>query len=949
VNSSPNRTDLERFLAATESGRSGFSLDDVLVELESLVHRDAEKVVKAAPQIASHARSIKQGGQAARALRSSATATAYLGRHQEALRLSRDARQLALDFDEPVEAARALVAGMQPLCETGRVEEAIADGEKARDELESTDQDQLAARVDLNLGNVHKMRGDADRALFHLDRVIEVLPREDPIHPHALNAVGECRYILDDHDGADTAFRDALELLGEDAGFAGGLILGNRADVASREGRLQEAIDLFAEARKCLEEQGATTHAARLVVESAEVLEVAGLRDESMAELEKGLESITDSGMPFENARARYALGRLLVHAGRYNQAIERFDQARDLFSTIDNQRYVKRTTLAAVEACIAGRRHDDAGRRLESVRDRIDGPFEVSLFAHHDGLFHEAEGRLDLALSCAENACLAASELGIRPLSVDLAARRCQLLVRTGAFEDALRIGREATEEIERIRSTFHGERLRAAFLASRLSAHEAYVGALLACGGEDNLQVAFETVEKARNRGLTERINRQLQGSTDKTSDDPTTLRLKKRLNALYAALVRDGFEDQRRMRAGNRQREIDALELQLDRHLLDVDQNTLQIDHPITYGDITDALDKRTALIEFFVIDDDLIVFVVFDGHLEVRVKPGVMMKVDELISEFHFQCRRRLRGNPGPQLEERMDQSCIKILQELHSILLGNDMPTLTDARRLLVIPFGSLVSVPFHALHDGENYLIDSVTVATAPSAASAISLSRVQPSGSGALIASIADEMAPTIRNEGEAIAAQYADVELVVRLDGEQATAEQLKKALTRVRIAHIACHGRFLSGSPRSSGLRMSDRWLTVRDIHDLPSTPSIVVLSGCETGLNPCEGADELHGLTRGFTANGTTAVVASLWSVQDEASTRLMTRMHRRLAATRGTPHGVAEALRQAQLELREELPHPAFWAAFICSESTIEDTNQEDRNDRRSGGEVTCTN
>lgn len=949
MNRRSDQTELKRFLDADRADRSDIDLPAVLAELEALVHREAEQVISAAPLVAEHARSLQQGGLAASALRFSVTANAYLGRHQAAHELSREARELAGASDDQVEAARALVAGMQSLCETGQVEKAINDGEQARDELVTAGAELLAARVDLNLGNVHKMRGDADRALFHLDRVIEVLPREDPIHPHALNAVGECRYILDDHDGADQAFRDALELLGDDGGFAAGLILGNRADVASREGRLQDAIDLFAEARGCLEQQGATTHAARLVVESAEVLEIAGLRDESMAELEKGLEGLIDSNMPFEEARARYALGRLLVHAGRFHQAIENFNQAEELFSTIDNQRYAKRTNLATVEACIASERFDEAQLRLDSVRDHLDGPFEAALLAHHEGLLHEAEGRLEPALACTKTACDAASELGIRPLSVDLEARRCQMLVRTGALDDALQSGRKATEEIENIRSTFNGERLRAAFLASRLSAHEAYVSALLASGGEDNLQIAFETVEKARNRGLTERINRQLEGSTDQSKDDPITLKLKRRLNALYAALAQDGFEDQRRMRAGSRQREIDALEFQLDRHLLEVRPDTRQIDQTISYEEITGSLGDRTALVEFFVIDEDLVTFVVFDGRLSVSVKPGVMTQVDEMISEFHFQCRRRLRGSTGPLLEERMHQACISILQALHEMLLGGNASALSEASRLLVVPFGSLVSVPFHALHDGENHLIDSITVATAPSAASAISLSRVESSGDGALIASIADELAPTIRIEGDTIAAQYEKDEEVVRLDGEDATAEELKKALTRVRIAHIACHGRFLSDSPRSSGLRMSDRWLTVRDIHDLESTPSIVVLSGCETGLNPCEGADELHGLTRGFTANGTTAVVASLWSVQDEASTRLMTRMHRRLAATRGTPNGVAEALREAQLELREELPHPAFWAAFFCSESTIEDTKKEERNDRRSEGEVTCTN
>ena len=67
-------------------------------------------------------------------------------------------------------------------------------------------------------------------------------------------------------------------------------------------------------------------------------------------------------------------------------------------------------------------------------------------------------------------------------------------------------------------------------------------------------------------------------------------------------------------------------------------------------------------------------------------------------------------------------------------------------------------------------------------------------------------------------------------------------------------------------------------------------------------------------------------GDVAEVASLWSVHDTASTRLMTNMHKQLAASvHQAPLQVAEALRSAQISLREERPHPAFWAPFFCAE------------------------
>ena len=236
---------------------------------------------------------------------------------------------------------------------------------------------------------------------------------------------------------------------------------------------------------------------------------------------------------------------------------------------------------------------------------------------------------------------------------------------------------------------------------------------------------------------------------------------------------------------------------------------------------------------------------------------------------------------------------------------------------------MVVPHGALVSMPFHALLDEDTFLMDRTCIATAPSAAVAVRLGKSTDRGQGTLVATVSDALAPAIQEEGLAVADLHHDV---IRIHDDEVTAERLLEELARARIAHVACHGRFLAGSPRSSGLRLADRWLTVRDIHELDSAPEIVILSGCETGLHPGDGANELLGLTRGFAAGGSRAVVASLWSVHDTASTRLMTNMHHQLAESIGeAPLQVAQALRSAQISLREERPHPAFWAPFFCAE------------------------
>ena len=74
------------------------------------------------------------------------------------------------------------------------------------------------------------------------------------------------------------------------------------------------------------------------------------------------------------------------------------------------------------------------------------------------------------------------------------------------------------------------------------------------------------------------------------------------------------------------------------------------------------------------------------------------------------------------------------------------------------------------------------------------------------------------------------------------------------------------------------------------------------------------------DEVVGLTRAFFFAGTPTVIASLWNVDDEATAILMKSFYLHLQEGMGK----AEALRQAQVEVREEHPSPFYWAAFVLS-------------------------
>jgi CHAT domain-containing protein len=146
----------------------------------------------------------------------------------------------------------------------------------------------------------------------------------------------------------------------------------------------------------------------------------------------------------------------------------------------------------------------------------------------------------------------------------------------------------------------------------------------------------------------------------------------------------------------------------------------------------------------------------------------------------------------------------------------------------------------------------------------------------------------------------------------------------------LAPYRIVHFATHGLIDARTPELSGLALSgvgkdgsprDGFLSLADLYNLQLGSDLVVLSGCETALGREIRGEGLVGLTQGFFYAGAARVVASLWRVQDRATSELMGRFYQAMLKEGKLP---AAALREAQLAVRHERRwrDPYYWAAFV---------------------------
>jgi CHAT domain-containing protein len=142
--------------------------------------------------------------------------------------------------------------------------------------------------------------------------------------------------------------------------------------------------------------------------------------------------------------------------------------------------------------------------------------------------------------------------------------------------------------------------------------------------------------------------------------------------------------------------------------------------------------------------------------------------------------------------------------------------------------------------------------------------------------------------------------------------------------------RIVHFAAHGFVNTDHPELSGIILSqiDRsgkgingFVPVRDIYNLNLSADLVVLSACDTALGKDIKGEGLVGLTHGFLASGSKSVVASLWKVDDRATSVLMANFYKSMLQDGLTP---AAALRSAKEQVRRQKgwQAPYYWAGFV---------------------------
>ncbi|MBX9254878.1 CHAT domain-containing protein [Desmonostoc muscorum CCALA 125] len=274
-----------------------------------------------------------------------------------------------------------------------------------------------------------------------------------------------------------------------------------------------------------------------------------------------------------------------------------------------------------------------------------------------------------------------------------------------------------------------------------------------------------------------------------------------------------------------------------------------------------------------------------------------------------------------------------------LQRLHDFLIKPiaDILPSNPNDRVIFIPQGELFLVPFPALqYDQDKYLIEKHTILTAPSIQvldfTSKQKRRVETLNAKYLI--VGNPTMPKVELEpgkppeqlkdlpwAEKEAKDIASILKTQVLTGKEASKTAILQKISQPGIIHFATHGLLDDNRGLGSAIALApssqdNGLLTAEEILNLKLNADLVVLSACDTGRGRITG-DGVIGLSRSLISAGVPSVIVSLWAVDDNSTSFLMTEFYNNLQQKLDK----ATALRKAMLTTMQKYPEPLNWAAF----------------------------
>ncbi len=268
--------------------------------------------------------------------------------------------------------------------------------------------------------------------------------------------------------------------------------------------------------------------------------------------------------------------------------------------------------------------------------------------------------------------------------------------------------------------------------------------------------------------------------------------------------------------------------------------------------------------------------------------------------------------------------------------LYDTLLAPVQALIPQGSKLAIAPDGALYNLNFAAIpvpSPKPHYWIEDVIISVVPSLSTLVghrTLARPPHSPSLLLIGdpvSADPSRFPRLANakaEIEKIQMQFPSARKMV-LTGKSAGPKAYAAARPeRFSLIHFAAHATANLEDPLDSAIILSPQdenfKLYARDVTRLPIRADLVSISACHSAGARSYAGEGLVGFAWAFLRAGARNVIAGLWEVDDQSTAQIMTHLYA------GIHRGLSSsgALRAAQLELlgsKSAFHKPYYWAPF----------------------------
>lgn len=476
-----------------------------------------------------------------------------------------------------------------------------------------------------------------------------------------------------------------------------------------------------------------------------------------------------------------------------------------------------------------------------------------------------------------------------------------------------------------------------------------------------------AYHISENSRSNALKKNIQTELALSVNSISpelaNEEAQLRislveLEKKLKALGAK--EDSISNQKKHKYNQEINNAEVLLAALQRKLQDDSPEYYQAKYnisAISYEELAPYLkQKNTALLQYQWTQTGLYLFVLtaegINGY-HIENTSDITHHLENLQKKISSPIEVEEEGDKYHNFLEMCEHS-----HELFQLLFPFDLSTQT--KRLVIVPSGPLVNLPFEALITSApecqsekvpKYLLSNFDISYEQSASLMFKYSQMKGSDKtgyagfapefseveGETMISTSryytkmnsvnpNSFSPLFKNRDEVKnAAKTLNGKSFL---GRESNESQFKNIADEYGIIHLATHAFTNHEFPRYSGMvfnhqetdSLEDGILHAYEISLMRLNNELVVLSACNTGTGKLSKADGALSIARAFRYAGSPNIIMSQWQVHDIATEKIITSFFTYLK--QGLPKD--RALRLAKLDYLQSggNMHPYYWAPFI---------------------------